>query len=91
MLTVAALTAAAVIGERRLPQWRGRVAIFAGVPATAIAIGFAPHLGEGGPLLVRVATLVLAVAGIGLTVGGTVIATRARWLAVGSRPAQPLP
>ena len=49
-----------------------------GVAATAVAVGFAPHLAKDGPLLVRAATLVLGAAGAGLTVGGTVAATRGR-------------
>ena len=51
------------------------------MPAIAIAVGFAPHLAKGGPLPVRVAGLVLVGAGVGLTVGGTVVATRGRRLA----------
>ncbi len=79
VVTVALSTAAALFAELRLtPKWRGRIAVIAGVLATAVAVGFAPHLVKGGPLLVRGATLVLAAAGVALTVGGTVAATRGR-------------
>lgn len=79
VMTVASSTAAALCAELRLPpKWRGRVAVIVGVVATAVAVGFAPHLAKNGPLLVRAATLVLGAAGAGLTVGGTVAATRGR-------------
>ena len=79
VLMVAALTAGAVLAERRLsPRWRGRLATIVGVLAVAVAVGFSPYLVKGGPLPVRTATAVLAVAGVGLTVGGTVVATRDR-------------
>ena len=79
VVTVASSTAAALFGELRLaPKWRGRIAAIVGVLATAVAVGFAPHLVKGGPLLVRAATLALAASGVGLTAGGTVAATRAR-------------
>ena len=59
-----------------------------GVAAIAVAVGFAPHLVKGGPLLVRVTTLVLGAAGAVLTAGGTVAATgagrSARRVAVGA-------
>ena len=78
-VTVALSTAAALFGELRLtPKWRGRIAVIAGVLATAVAVGFAPHLVKGGPPLVRGATLVLAAAAVALTVDGTVAATRGR-------------
>jgi dienelactone hydrolase len=78
---VAAFTAAAVMAELRVPpRWRGRLAVILGIPAIAIGVGFAPHLAKGGPLLVRAAALVLAGAGLGLTVGGTLVATRDRRL-----------
>jgi dienelactone hydrolase len=81
MLVVATVTAAAVIIEvTSPPRWRGRVAVIAGVPALAVAIGFSPYLAKGGPPLVRAATLLLAVAAIGLTAGGTAAATRGRRL-----------
>ena len=78
-MTVASSTAAALCAELRLPpKWHGRVAVMVGVVATAVAVGFAPHLAKNGPLLVRAATLVLGAAGAGLTVGGTVAATQGR-------------
>jgi dienelactone hydrolase len=81
VVLVAAFTAAAVMAEQRVPpRWRGRLAVILGIPAIAIAMGFSPHLAKGGPLLVRVATLVLAGTGLGLTVGGTLVATRGRRL-----------
>jgi len=72
VLVVVALTAGAVSAER----WRGHLAVVVGAPAIAVAIGFSPYLVKGGPLLVRTATAVLALAGVGLAVGGTVMATR---------------
>jgi uncharacterized protein len=81
VLLVAAVTAAAVIVEvMSSPRWRGRVAVVAGVPALAVAIGFSPYLAKGGPVLVRAATLLLAVAAVVLTAGGTVAATRGHLL-----------
>jgi dienelactone hydrolase len=52
----------------------------------AVAIGFVPHLVKGGPLPVRVATIALGVAGLVLTIGGTVVATRGRgaWRRLGA-------
>ena len=65
VLVVATLTAGAVIGEvRSSPRWRGRVAVIVGVPAIVVAVGFAPDLVKGGPLLVRSATLLLAAAAV---------------------------
>jgi uncharacterized protein len=59
---------------------RGRIATAVGVPALAIAVGFGPHVVEGGRLPVRVAAVALAVASLGLIVGGMVVATRDRRL-----------
>ena len=58
----------------------GSRAVIVGVPAIAIAVGFTPHLAKDGPLLTQAATLIVAVAGIGLTIGGTLVATRRRRL-----------
>ena len=89
VLIVAALTVAAVTAERRLsPQWRGRIATLAGVPAVAVAAGFTPYLAKDGPLLIRLATVVLLACGTGLAAGGTVVATRGRRTYDGSPPAQ---
>jgi hypothetical protein len=54
----------------------GRLAVVAGIPAPAVAAGFAPHWAKGGPVPVQVAAAVLAAAGVGLTLGGAVAATR---------------
>jgi uncharacterized protein len=82
-VAVAGVTAVVVAGVVRLPsRWRGAVAAAAGIPAVAIAVGFVPHLVKGGPLPIRAATVVLAVAALGLVVAGTAEATRGRrwWL-----------
>jgi dienelactone hydrolase len=50
------------------------------MPALAVAIGFGPHVAKGGPLAVQAGTIVLAVAGLGLIIGGAVVATRDRTL-----------
>jgi dienelactone hydrolase len=63
---------------RSSTRWRGRLAALAGIPAIAIAIGFAPHWAKGGPTAVRGAVLLLGVAGLTLAIGGTVVATRGR-------------
>ena len=86
VLAVAAITALLIAALLRSPsRWRGRLAVGAGIPAIAIAVGFAPHLAKGGPAATTAAAIVLAVAGIALTAGGAVIATRARrWWEAGS-------
>ena len=77
VVAVGLLTSALVAAERSAsPRSRGRIAVVAGVAAVAVAAGFAPHLAKSGPLPVQVAAAVLAVAGVGLTAGGTVVATR---------------
>jgi dienelactone hydrolase len=59
---------------------RGAVAVGLGIPAVAVGLGFAPHLVKGGPVAVRLATLVLLIGAVGLTAGGTALATRGhRW------------
>jgi dienelactone hydrolase len=79
VVAVAAATTALALALRWLsPRASGRLAVVAGVPALAIAAGFAPHWAKGGPVPVQVAAAVLAAAGLGLTVGGTVAATRGR-------------
>ena len=79
VLGVAATTVGLVVALGRTPaRWRGRLATFAGVPALAIAIGFAPHWVKGGPLAIQVAAAVLAGTGLGLTVGGTTVASAGR-------------
>jgi uncharacterized protein len=80
--TSALLVALASSGAR----WRGRLAVLAGVPALAIAIGYSPHWPEGGPLPVQAAAAVLGSAGLVLVVGGAVRATRERpwWRRVGA-------
>lgn len=74
---IVAVTSLLIAGELSVPApWRGRLALLGGVPAVAIAGGFAPHLAKGGPVPVQLATIVLAIAGLVLTVGGAVVATR---------------
>jgi dienelactone hydrolase len=81
VVAVAAFTAVVVALQLRLPErWRGRVSVLAGIPALAIAVGFGPHLVNGGSLPIRAALVVLAIASLGLVVGGTVLATRQRRL-----------
>jgi pimeloyl-ACP methyl ester carboxylesterase len=76
---VAVVTTALVSALRRLsPGASGWLAVVASVPALAVSAGFAPHWVKGGPLPVQVAAAVLAAAGLGLAVGGTVVATRGR-------------
>ena len=82
VVVVAALTVALVVAvERAGPRVTGRLAVLAGVPATAVAIGFAPHLVKHGPFAVQAATVLLAVGALGLVIGGAVTATRgaSRW------------
>jgi pimeloyl-ACP methyl ester carboxylesterase len=79
VLAVVAATSILLGALARSPaRWRGRVAALAGIPAIAIAIGFAPHWAKGGPAAVRGAALLLGVAGLTLATGGTVVATRGR-------------
>lgn len=76
---VALGAAALVLTMRRVSaQGRGRAAVLAGIPALAVAVGFAPHWAKAGPLVVQVAATLLAVAGAALTVGGAAVATRGR-------------
>jgi len=77
MAGIGAVTSLLIAGELSVPpRWRGRLALVAGVPTMAIAGGFAPHLAKGGPVPVRLATIVLAIAGLVLTAGGADVATR---------------
>lgn len=64
--------------QRSSPIRRGAVAMVAGVPGVAIALGFAPHLRKGGPMRVQVAMVVLALAAAVLTFGGAALAARGR-------------
>jgi dienelactone hydrolase len=81
VVAVAAFTAVVVASQLLASErWRGRVSVLAATPALAIAVGFGPHLVKGGPLPIRAASIVLAVASLGLVVGGTVLATRQRRL-----------
>lgn len=77
-----ALTVVVVRVERRAsPRTRGRVAAALGMVSTAVGLGFAPHLAKGGPLPIRVASIVLLIGGLVLLVGGTVVALHGRrWL-----------
>jgi pimeloyl-ACP methyl ester carboxylesterase len=81
--TTAGLLVALVRGSAR---WRGRLAVLAGVPAVAIAVGFSPHWAKGGPLPIRGSAALLAAAGLTLVTGGTAVATRERrwWRRVGA-------
>lgn len=81
VLAVALVTVAALRAMRSESPRRGLAAIAIGVPGVAIAIGFAPHLAKGGPLRTQVPMVGLTAAGLVLTAGGTVSATRARRLA----------
>jgi dienelactone hydrolase len=82
VVAVAAVTAVVVASLQRMcsERWRGRVSVLTAIPALAIAVGFAPNLVKGGPLLIRAASIVLAIASLSLIVGGTVVATRQRRL-----------
>lgn len=87
VVAVGAVTAVLVVAlERLVPRERGRLAVLAGVPAVAIAAGFAPHWAKQGPLLVQFSAALLAVAGLGMMIGGTILATRHRgwWHRVGA-------
>jgi dienelactone hydrolase len=80
---VAGVTAGVIVMQRRAsPRWRGRLSVLFGVPMLAIGLGFGPYLTKGGPVVVRAAAVVLAVASLGLVVGGTVVATRPHRLVV---------
>ena len=82
VVVVTALTVALVIAVERVElRVAGRLAVVAGVPATAVAIGFAPHWVKHGPLAVQAATALLAVGALGLVIGGAVAAARgtSRW------------
>ena len=83
---VAALTVALVVAvERAGRRVTGRLAVLAGVPATAVAIGFAPHLVKHVPLAVQAATVLLAVGALGLVIGGAVTAARTHRSGLGGR------
>jgi dienelactone hydrolase len=87
VVVVAATAALVVIAcERSGSRVRGRVALLAGVPAVAIAAGFAPHWAKDGPLLVQASAAILAAAGLVMVVGGTVVATQGRrwWHRIGA-------
>ena len=70
----AGLVAAERSGSRRVA---GRVAVAVGVPTLAVAVGLVPHALEWSSVVGLVA-IVLAVAGVGLVVGGAVVALRGR-------------
>jgi uncharacterized protein len=79
VLVVAALTGwFVVVGNRMSDRGRGRLGVVVGVGWIVVAAGFAPHLVRTGATGVRAATAILAVVGLGLTIGGTVLATRGR-------------
>ena len=79
VLGVTAVTVTLLVAlSRSSDRGRGRLAVLAGVPAVAIAAGFAPHWIKNGPLAVRAAALLLAVAGLALVIGGTAVATHGR-------------
>jgi pimeloyl-ACP methyl ester carboxylesterase len=60
------------------PRRRGRLAVLAGIPAFAIAVGFLPHVAKRGPVPLQAAAVVLIAAGLVLVAEGTVLATRGR-------------
>ena len=73
----AAVTALLVRSLARSPATRrGRLAVLVGVPAVAIAAGFAPHWAKSGPLAIQGAAGLLFAAGLALVIGGTAVATR---------------
>jgi len=57
---------------------RGRAAVALGLPVLAVGIGFLPFAVKGGAPLAAIAGPFSLVAGLVLTVGGTVVATRGR-------------
>jgi len=63
---------------RSSARWRGQLAALAGIPAIAIAAGFAPHWAKSGPIPVQAAALLLSVASVTLVIGGTAVGTRGR-------------
>jgi dienelactone hydrolase len=84
---VGAATAVLVaVLARGSARWRGRVGALAGVPAIAMAVGFAPHWVKGGPVPLQLAAAALGFAGLALAVGGTAVATRGRrwWRRMGA-------
>ena len=79
VLVVAACTALLFsVQASAAPRRRGRLAVLAGIPAFAIAVGFLPHVAKGGPVAVQAATVMLIAAGLVLIAGGAVLATRQR-------------
>ena len=77
VLAVLAVTAGITLLQLRTSaRWRGRSSALAGMPALAIAVGFGPHLVGEGSFAVQAASIVLAVASLGLIVGGSLVAAR---------------
>ncbi len=82
VVTVTAITVALVFAFDRVGRRAaGRLAVLAGIPATAVAIGFAPHWVKHGPFAIQSAAALLALGSIGLVIGGAVAATggASRW------------
>ena len=66
--------------DRAGARGRGALAVALGIPAVAVGVGFVPYLVKGGPVAVRLATMVLLVGAVVLTSGGMALATRGyRW------------
>jgi pimeloyl-ACP methyl ester carboxylesterase len=77
VLGVAAIASLLVVVELRADRRaRGRVGVAVGIVAITVALGFSPYLVKGGPVAVRLATVLLGTAGLVLTVGGTMAATQ---------------
>jgi uncharacterized protein len=77
VVALATVPLALALGRRSSP----RPAVFAalvGVPAIAVAVGFAPHWVKGGPAPMQLAAAALAVGGVILAVGGVAGATEGR-------------
>lgn len=76
---VATVPLALVLG-RRSSRRTAALAALVGVPAMAVAVGFAPHWAKGGPASVQLAAAALGAGGLILTVGGVAGATEGqRW------------
>jgi uncharacterized protein len=81
VLGIAVFTSLLAVVVSHAPlRWRGAVAASVAVPVLAIGVGFLPHVGKGGALVVQAASIALVAAALGLFVEGVVLLTRGRSL-----------
>lgn len=78
-VAIATVPLAVVLG-RRSSRRAATLAALVGMPAIAVAVGFAPHWAKGGPATVQLAAAALGAGGMILTIGGVAGATEGlRW------------